>query len=279
MHPQHWPEDLDYTGQKVVVIGSGATAVTLVPAMAAEAGHVTMLQRSPTYVLSLPADDPVAQRLSKLPEQVAYPIVRWKSILLAMASYWLSRRRPDVLRGLIRKATARQLRPHRRRHPLRRRTTPGTSGCASCPTATCSRRCAAGPRRSSPTPSRPSPSTGSGWGRATSLEADVVVTATGLNLKPFGGIELSVDGAPVKLPETMAYKALMLSGVPNFAFTIGYTNAPDKPRTTSSRSTSAACCGTSTHGHRSVVLVASRDRRAVHGLHLWLRPRSLGTCP
>src|SRR4029453_14632648 len=100
----------------VVVIGSGATAVTLVPAMATEAGHVTMLQRSPTYVLSLPADPPPAQRLSRLPEKVSFPIVRWKSILLAMASYQLSRRRPDVLRGLIRKATARQPPAHTHAH-------------------------------------------------------------------------------------------------------------------------------------------------------------------
>src|SRR6478609_2732141 len=111
IHPQHWPDDLDYAGRRVVVIGSGATAVTLVPAMAEDAAHVTMLQRSPTYILSAPGRDPIARRLSRLPERIAYPIVRWKSILIALASYQLSRWRPDVLRGFIRKSTIKQLPP------------------------------------------------------------------------------------------------------------------------------------------------------------------------
>ncbi len=226
IHPQHWPEDLDYAGKKVVVIGSGATAVTLVPAMADEAAHVTMLQRSPTYVLSMPGRDPVAQRLRRLPEKVSFPIIRWKSILVAMASYQLSRRRPDVLRGFIRKNTSKQLPAHidvdTHFKPtydpwdqrlclvpdgdlfkvLRR-------GTASIVTDTIETFTERGIRLSS----------------GVELEADIIITATGLNLRPFGGIELTVDGAAVKVPETMAYKALMLSGVPNFAFTIGYTNA------------------------------------------------------
>ncbi|MCW2845949.1 MAG: dependent oxidoreductase, partial [Nocardioides sp.] len=108
VHPQHWPEDLDHTGKRVVVIGSGATAVTLVPAMADDAAQVTMLQRSPTYVLSMPARDPVATKLARLPAKLSFPIIRWKSILVAMASYQLSRKRPDVLRGFIRKNTIKQ---------------------------------------------------------------------------------------------------------------------------------------------------------------------------
>src|SRR6478735_4054065 len=112
VHPQHWPDDLDYAGKKVVVIGSGATAVTLVPGMAqAGAGHVTMLQRSPTYVLSLPGDDPIAKRLRHLPTRVSYPIVRWKAILLATAFFQVARRWPDKMRGLIRKQTMAQLPP------------------------------------------------------------------------------------------------------------------------------------------------------------------------
>ncbi len=226
VHPQHWPEDLDHAGLRIVVIGSGATAVTLVPALADAAEHVTMLQRSPTYVVSLPARDRLAALLAKLPERVAFPLVRWKNILVAMASYQLSRRRPELLRRLIRRATLAQLPDHvdvdthfRPAYDpwdqrlcfvpdgdlfasLRR-------GTASIVTDTIETFTGRGLR----------------LGSGAELEADLVVTATGLTLKPFGGIELSVDGAAVKVGDTMAYKALMLSGVPNFAFTIGYTNA------------------------------------------------------
>ena len=111
VHPQHWPADLDVTGQRVLVVGSGATAVTLVPALARDgAAHVTMLQRSPTYVLSMPARDPVAGFLQRwLPERASYAAVRWKNVLVATGSYQLSRRRPDVLRRFIRKQTIAQL--------------------------------------------------------------------------------------------------------------------------------------------------------------------------
>src|SRR3954470_6643393 len=160
VHPQHWPEDLDHAGKKVVVIGSGATAVTLVPAMAETAEHVTMLQRSPSYILSLPGRDPLARRLSRLPTRISYPIVRWKAILLSVATYQLAQRWPAKVRGVIRGATGKQLppaaatadpprapagaaapppsscRPGSTSPPTStRRTTPGTSGPASSPTA------------------------------------------------------------------------------------------------------------------------------------------------
>jgi cation diffusion facilitator CzcD-associated flavoprotein CzcO len=110
IHPQHWPEDLDYAGKRVVVIGSGATAVTLVPAMAETAGHVTMLQRSPTYVVSIPGEDPIANLVRRLlPEKAAYAVVRWKNVLLQMAVYKLSKRRPKLVRNLIRKGTIKAL--------------------------------------------------------------------------------------------------------------------------------------------------------------------------
>lgn len=226
VHPQHWPEDLDYAGKRVVVIGSGATAVTLVPAMAEDAGHVTMLQRSPTYILSAPGSDPVARLLRRLPERLAYPIVRWKSILIALGSYQLSRRRPDVLRGFIRKATIKMLPPEidvdthfkPTYDPWDQRLclVPDgdlfrvlRDGSASIVTDTVDTFTPGGIRLAS----------------GAELEADVIVTATGLKVLAFGGIALSVDGAEVKPHDTMSYKALMLSGVPNFAFTIGYTNA------------------------------------------------------
>ncbi len=226
VHPQHWPEGLDYAGKRVVVIGSGATAVTLVPAMATEAAHVTMLQRSPTYVVSVPALDPIARRLTRLPERIAFPIVRWKGIGIAMASYQLSRRWPDRLRGFIRKQTLAQLpdtvdvdthfKPTYDPWDQRLCLVPDgdlfrslREGTASVVTDTIETFTETGIRLTS----------------GEELEADIIITATGLNLRAFGGLELTVDGAAVKIPETIAYKALMLSGVPNFAFTIGYTNA------------------------------------------------------
>ena len=228
VHPQHWPEDLDLTGKRVVVVGSGATAVTLVPALAhGGAGHVTMLQRSPTYVLSIPGRDPIAARLQRwLPERASYAAIRWKNVLVATGLFQLSRRRPGTLRRFIRKQALAQLpdgydvdthfRP--RYDPWDQRLclvpdgdlfTVISDGSASVATDTIATFTTTGVRLTS----------------GTELAADVVVTATGLAIMAMGGVELSIDGDPVKLPETMAYQALMLSGVPNFVFTIGYINA------------------------------------------------------
>ncbi len=226
VHPQHWPEHLDYAGKRVVVIGSGATAVTLVPAMADAAGHVTMLQRSPTYVVSLPERDPVARRLSRLPESISYPIIRWKSILLATAIYQLSRRRPGLLRDLIRKGALKQL-PEGIDVDVHFKPTynPWDQRLCFVPDGDLFRALRHGDASVVTDTIETFTETGIRLGSGEELEADIIVTATGLNLLPFGGIELVVDGAEVKVPETMAYKALMLSGVPNFAYTIGYTNA------------------------------------------------------
>ena len=164
VHPQHWPEDLDYSGQRVLVIGSGATAVTLVPAMAETAEHVTMLQRSPTYVLALPARDPIARRLSRLPLTVRYPIVRWKQILLSLGVYQLSQRRPGVRQAPDPQGDAASScrRASTSTPTSSRSTTRGTSGSASCRTATCSGRSGTAARPSSPAPSRRSPRPASG---------------------------------------------------------------------------------------------------------------------
>ena len=226
VHPQHWPEDLEYAGQKVVVIGSGATAVTLVPAMAGTAGHVTMLQRSPTYVASRPARDKLASLLGRLPAKYAFPVVRGPTSSAASSRSGCAATGPTSSSG----SSARPLRPSCRTPwtstcTSSRRTTRGTSGSAWCRTVTCSGRCARGRPRSSPTPSRRSRRRASGSASGQTLEADLIVTATGLQFLPFGGIDLVVDGERVDLPSTMMYKALMLSGVPNFAFTAGYTNA------------------------------------------------------
>ncbi len=226
MHPQHWPEDLDHAGKRVVVIGSGATAVTLVPAMAETAAHVTMLQRSPTYVVSLPREDKVAGLLGRvLPEHAAYTAIRWKNILTATAFYQLSRRRPDFTRRLIRKATVAAVPALDVDTHFRPRYDPWDQRVCFVPDGDLFRALRHGDAEVVTDTIETFTPTGIRLASGRELEADVVVTATGLNLKPFGGIRLDVDGDEVKVAQTMAYRALMLSGVPNFAFTIGYTNA------------------------------------------------------
>ena len=227
VHPQHWPADLDYSGKRVVVIGSGATAVTLVPAMAEKAAHVTMLQRSPTYIASLPAEDPIANGLRRfLPEKAVYTIVRWKNVMIQALIYQLSRRRPRAIKQFIRKGVERSLpagydidkhfKPKYNPWDQRMCLVPNgdlfkaiRDGDATVVTDTIERFTENGIRLDS----------------GEQLEAEVIVTATGLNLLFLGGMELIVDGEPVNIAEKMAYKGMMLSGVPNCAFTVGYTNA------------------------------------------------------
>src|SRR3954451_19921056 len=227
IHPQHWPEDLDYAGKRVVVIGSGATAVTLVPAMADEAAHVTMLQRSPTYVVSLPAKDPLAGLLRKfLSAKAAYPVIRWKNVLMTMLSFQISRRRPHIMKALIRKGLEKQLpadydidthiKPRYNPWDQRLCLVPDgdlfkvlSEGRASIVTDTVDRFTEKGIRLTS----------------GEELEADIVVTSTGLNMLALGGVTFEVDGRAVKLSETVGYKGMMFSGVPNLATAVGYTNA------------------------------------------------------
>jgi monooxygenase len=227
VHPQQWPEDLDYEGRRVVVIGSGATAVTLVPALAERAAHVTMLQRSPTYIAAIPTEDAIANRLRRLVgSRRAYPVVRWKNVLLATFIYQLSRRRPQVLKSMLRKAAARQLPPGYdvdthfgpRYQPWDQRLCLAPDGDLFA---------AVRRGRASVVTDRIAEFTATGLRleSGTELDADIVVTATGLRLLALGGIRLTVDGCEVELPKTMAYKGMMLSGVPNFVFTVGYTNA------------------------------------------------------
>ena len=227
IHPQHWPEDLDYRDKRVVVIGSGATAVTLVPSLAESAAHVTMLQRSPTYVASRPASDAIADRLrSWLPQKLAYAIVRWKNALQAIAIFNLSRRRPEMMKSMLRNAAVKQLpegyavdthfapsyNPWDQRMcliPDGDLFTAIRDGRASVVTDHIDTFTESGIRLQS----------------GAELEADIVVSATGINLLAIGGMQLEVDGRAVELSKTVSYKGMMLSGVPNFAWTIGYTNA------------------------------------------------------
>ena len=227
VHPQHWPEDLDYDGKRVVVIGSGATAVTLVPAMAGRAGHVTMLQRSPSYVASLPAHDPLATMLRRrLPARAAYPLVRWKNVLVSMASFQLSRRRPALMKALLRRGAQRLL-PEGYDVDTHFAPTydPWDQRLCLVPDGDLFRAIRRG--RAAVVTDHVDRFTERGIRLASGeeLEADVVVTATGLNLLAIGGMTLVVDGREVDLSQTVSYKGMMLSGVPNFSLTLGYTNA------------------------------------------------------
>jgi monooxygenase len=226
IHPQHWPEDLDYAGKRVVVIGSGATAVTLVPAMAQDAAHVTMLQRSPTYILPLPGRDPLARLLRRLPDKQRFAVVRWKNVLSQLGTFTLARRRPALARKLIRATNVKAL-PEG--YPVdehfRPRYNPWEQRLCIVPDGDLFKAIRDGSAEIVTDTIETFTETGLRLASGRELEADVVVSATGLNILMFGGLKFEVDGRPVDLAQTMAYKALMLSGVPNFAYTVGYTNA------------------------------------------------------
>jgi monooxygenase len=226
IHPQHWPEDFDATGKRIVVIGSGATAVTLVPSLAATAEHVTMLQRTPSYILSLPGRDPLAQLLrNKLPAKLAYPIVRWKNVLLSTVFYQFSRRRPAAARRLIRRLTQKQLPGFDVDTHFNPPYDPWDQRLCLVPDGDLFRALRRGDASIATGRIARFTATGIELETGDHLAADVIVTATGLNLVPMGGMSLSVDGAPVDVPGSVSYKGMMLSGVPNFSMVIGYTNA------------------------------------------------------
>ncbi|MDQ1684273.1 MAG: monooxygenase [Frankiaceae bacterium] len=227
VHPQQWPDDLDYAGKKVVVIGSGATAVTLVPAMAETAASVTMLQRSPTYIVSLPARDPIADLARKvLPDRIMYSLVRWKNVLLAMFSYELSKRRPHLMKAIIRKGLQRNLPAgYDIDKHFSPRYDPWDQRLCVVPDGDLFHAIGSG-RASVVTDTITSfTETGVTLCSGEELDADIVVTATGLNMLVLGGLRITIDGREVKLSETVGYKGMMFSGVPNLAAAIGYTNA------------------------------------------------------
>jgi cation diffusion facilitator CzcD-associated flavoprotein CzcO len=227
VHPQHWPENFDYAGKRVVVIGSGATAVTLVPSMAEQAEHVTMLQRSPTYIVALPGRDPIADFLrSKLPARVAYPIVRWKNVVLQSAMYGLSRRAPRFMRGVLRRGVERQLPPgYDVDTHFNPKYDPWDQRICLVPDADLFKAIRDGNASVVTDGIETFTENGLKLKSGAELEADVIVTATGLNLQLLGGMEIGVDGQAVDLSETVGYKGMMFSGLPNMAVTLGYTNA------------------------------------------------------
>ena len=225
VHPQKWTEDIDYTGRRVVVIGSGATAVTLVPAMAERAAHVTMLQRSPTYVVSRPAEDKIANRLrSLLPARAAYAVTRWKNVLLGMFFYKLARSRPAIMKRLIAKGVKKELGEQFDIKHFTPSYNPWDQRLCLVPDSDLFRAIREG-RASVVTDQIESfTETGLQLKSGERLDADIIVTATGLVLTLMAGLRLVVDGAPVDMSKTMAYKGMMYSDVPNAASAFGYTN-------------------------------------------------------
>ena len=230
VHPQQWPEGLDYAGKRVVVIGSGATAVTIVPAMVegpGAAAKVTMLQRSPSYVGMLPTRDRIADRLRRvLPERLAYAMVRWKNVLRGMFYYGLARGRPAFFSNLLQKNAAGILGPdYDVRTHFGPRYAPWDQRLCIAPDGDLFRAIRGG-RAAVVTDTIDSfTATGIRLASGRHLEADIVVAATGLRMKVFAGLELVVDGERMPLARRMAYKGMMFSGLPNLALALGYTNA------------------------------------------------------
>ncbi len=227
VHPQKWTSDIVYEGKRVVVIGSGATAVTLVPELAKRAAHVTMLQRSPTYILSAPESDPVAGFLrGKIDPHAAYAVTRWKNVLLGMGLYTFCRRFPDRAKsyfvGLVEKQVGDQVDVATHFTPSYR---PWDQRLCLVPNSDLFRALRAGTASVVTSHIETFTEKGILLRSGVELEADLVVSATGLKVQLFGGAEIEVDGAHVDLGKRLLYKGMMLSGVPNLALTIGYTNA------------------------------------------------------
>ncbi len=227
VHPQKWTEDVAYAGKRVVVIGSGATAVTLVPELAKKAAHVTMLQRSPTYVVARPSEDVWAIRLRKyLPAKLAYSMTRWKRVLLGMYIFKMCRTKPEKIKRLLLGGVRMALGPD---YDVKKHFTPRYNPWDQ-------RLClvpdgdffeAIKGERASVATDQIETFTAAGiqLKSGEKLDADLVVTATGLNLEVLGGLKLTVDGNAIDMSKAMSYKGLMYSGLPNLASSFGYTNA------------------------------------------------------
>ena len=227
IHPQKWPEDLDYKDKRVIVIGSGATSVTLVPSMAKTARHVVMLQRSPTYILALPSQDFIAELLrGKIPARLAYTLVRWKNVLIAMYLFNRSRQKPERMKkwivGLAQKALGSDYDVAKHFTP---RYKPWDQRLCLIPDADLFQSIREGKASVVTDEIETFTEKGLLLRSGQELEADIIVTATGLKVQLMGGMEISVDGKQVNLSHTMAYKGMMYSDIPNLASSFGYTNA------------------------------------------------------
>jgi monooxygenase len=227
VHPQAWPEDLDYTGKRVVVIGSGATAVTLIPAMAKAAAHVTMLQRSPTYIVSYPELDTLAIALNRvLPAKLAYAIARWKNIGFMTYMYQLARRRPELAKKeLLKRASAELGEGYDVAKHFTPRYYPWEQRLCLVPDADLFAAIREGRASVATDQIETFTEKGIQLKSGTKLEADIIVTATGLVLEMLGGIEVAVDGTRTDFSRALSYKGVMYSDVPNLASVFGYINA------------------------------------------------------
>ncbi|USU09669.1 NAD(P)/FAD-dependent oxidoreductase [Sphingomonadaceae bacterium OTU29MARTA1] len=227
VHPQLWPEDLDYAGKRVVVIGSGATAVTLVPEMARTAAHVTMLQRSPTYVVSRPAEDRIANWLrTKLPGKVAYGVTRWKNVLMSMFFYRIAKKQPEKFKarliGMVREHLGPEYDVDTHFTP---RYNPWDQRLCLVPDADLFKSIKAGDASVATGTIESFTEHGVRLHSGEELLADIIVTATGLELQLLSDVRFSKDNAPIDLSKALQYKGMMFSDVPNLAYTFGYTNA------------------------------------------------------
>jgi cation diffusion facilitator CzcD-associated flavoprotein CzcO len=227
IHPQHWPKDLDYAGKKVIVIGSGATAVTLVPTMAETAASVTMLQRSPTYIASRPAEDALANSLrAYLPQKLAYGISRWKNILMGMFFFGYARKNPakvkQMLVGEIQKNLGPDFDVEKHFSPSYK---PWDQRICLVPDADLFTAIKKGTANVVTDHIKTFTATGIELESGEHLTADIIIAATGLNAELFSGMQLSVDDVLIEPNKKFVYKGMMLNGLPNFAFTLGYTNA------------------------------------------------------
>ena len=227
VHPQQWPEDLDYKRKRIVVIGSGATAVTLVPALAEEAAHVTMLQRSPTYIVARPSEDFIANWVRRLVSaRLAFHLARWKNVLIGMYFYNLARRKPGKTKEGIMRMAQKDLGPEYdvEKH-FSPRYNPWDQRLCLIPDADLFLAIRAGKVSVVTDEIASFTETGLRLNSGGELEADIIVTATGLKLKLLGGMQVLVDGKPATPAKSMTYRGVMYSDIPNFATTFGYTNA------------------------------------------------------
>ena len=227
IHPQHWPKDLDYTDKRVVVVGSGATAVTIVPALAKKAAHVIMLQRSPSYVVSMPTDDSFANGLRKwLPQKLAYTLIRFKNILQQTLVYYVCRKYPRHAKRMLRKLLVAQLgHNYDVDTHFNPKYDPWDQRLCLVPNGDLFRSIKNGSVTVLTDHILKFTESGIALKSGTYIETDLVVTATGLDLLPLGGVTFKVDGETVDISDTVTYKGMMLSGLPNLLVAVGYTNA------------------------------------------------------
>lgn len=226
IHPQHWPEDLDYSGKKVVVIGSGATAVTLVPAMAKGGAKVTMLQRSPSYIATVPEVDPISVQMRRvLPEMGVYRLARARNIALQRMVYKLSKERPKLMRRVLLMAARQQLGKHFDMTHFRPSYNPWDERLCAVPNGDLFKVLRNGDAEIVTDHIDTFVEDGIRLKSGKVLDADIIISATGLNLQLMGGVEATVDGEAVKPRDTMVYKGVLLRDIPNAGLIFGYTNS------------------------------------------------------